>query len=172
MVIPRPLRDILTGPFQCNQAEVRKTIGGTVVCEPAENMIKGSIRLAATALSAFALFKTNSSLQVAAALAVCISVPCVLIAGGSWLLYDGAISIASALKSGDFAALGVGVVKVVAGYFILEKHDYIPNKYNPDINSPGCNPKGYRSFGLGEKYVITPISDSLIKTFVSWSGQK
>lgn len=140
-IIPRPYRDIICGPFQIrNNINVMKNQkdgsagaaligcfgGGFLTLPLAENIIKGTLRTALAAAGAFALFKLNISLPVASVVASTVSLPSVCVAGGSWLLGNGAAATISALSSGSFAALGVGFLSLGAGWLVLEKYDLLP----------------------------------------------
>ncbi len=115
--IPRPLWDLVScgGDLDRRLVEARRAVLGATV-----------VRIALAILGSLAICKLGTSLGVSAVIGITagtlVSLPSFLIAGGSWLLYHGAIATIAAVKSGSFVAFGVGFSSMVGGAFFLENY--------------------------------------------------
>lgn len=159
-IIPRPVREIVAGPFLsrnafsaisegCEQNQGINALvgmfgGASVTLPPAKEMISAMLRTGLVAAIALALLKTHSSLAVGAVLTGIVSLPALAIAGGSFLLYSGCATVYSTLATGSLTTLGIGLACVAGGYLTLELHDICP-------------------IGLAETFAILPMADAYAK---------
>lgn len=139
--IPRPARDIIEGFTSIrntaqvaedpNQPEAINAIfsiigGGAFTRPPASKMICAMLRTSLAALAILTVCKLGLAVPVAAVVGSLISLPAVIIAGGSWMMYHGATAVMAALATGAFPTLGIGLACLAGGYIALELHDIIP----------------------------------------------
>lgn len=163
-IIPRPVRDIVVGPFEINHRvnQIRNTGpdsaasaivgifgGGFITLPPASKMMAASARLSFAALGAFALYKAGSSIAIAAVLGATVSLPSVAIVGGSWLLYHAATALTASLASGSFMTLGIGMASLAGGWLTLECHDIIP-------------------FGIAERLIVNTLVNAYSQSVAGW----
>lgn len=161
-VIPRPIRDIVDGVVEIRgvvnfaRGQEAGSAGaaalgifgtGFLILPPAEKLIKATARIALVAAAAFALFKSNGSLPVAATIGSLLSLPATAIFAGSGLMCYGAMMTANAVSSGAFVNLGLGLASLGAGYMTLEYHDFF-------------------AFGIAESCLINPSAKQFAPTVV------
>lgn len=79
------------------------------------------VRVAAAALGAFILINTTAP-AIALTLGVMISLPTTMIAVGSLGMYYGYVAVVAALATESFAALGIGLLSLAAGYFCIQNY--------------------------------------------------
>jgi hypothetical protein len=159
-IVPRPLRDIVAGPYfsrnavsavmrGCEENQGMNAVigilgGGHITLPPAKQMIRAMLRTGMVAAIALALIKTQGSLAVGAVLTGIISLPAFAIAGGSVLLYSGCAAVYSTLASGCLTTLGIGLAFAAGGFITLEMHDIYP-------------------IGIAESTMIEPMADAYAK---------
>lgn len=145
-IIPRPLRDIIMGPFDISESiSYHKENGYGCVnfeTESAAYFIRASIRTALAGLAVFALFRTNFSQPVSLALCCIASMPSTLVLAGGCSMYHGTMFAIKALSLGSFATFGMGVAGLIGGYFILENYTFT-------------------ILGLAESCVMYPMAEKL-----------
>ena len=140
--IPRPVRDLIGCPLEIRarhvaahdtksgivKHEINEILDKPVFVRPlAEKMLKAAYRTVVAALGALAVYQLSvGSLGVAAGIGALVSLPAVAIAGGSFLAYQGATAAISALATGSFQTLGLGLAALFGGWLALEHHDMIP----------------------------------------------
>jgi hypothetical protein len=139
LLIPRPIRDIVTGPFiirsaaqemqgfkagSAQAAVIGIFGGGKLTLPPAENMIKGALRISLAVVGA--MFLSGSSFTVALVIGAIVSLPTAAIVGGSALYISGVTAAQVALATGSFFTLGSSILLLASGYILLECHDIIP----------------------------------------------
>lgn len=133
-LIPRPVEDIILGYIQLRNRKDQEFIEEEILFI-SEQMIKAALRVTSIAVALPALsmaallpviYEVDPSI-LAKSLAVgsVLSFPCVMIAGGSWLLYDGTAQVVASFATGSFAALGLSFAYLVGGWVTLQNHDYI-----------------------------------------------
>lgn len=141
LIIPRPLRDMVAGPYQLDR--LKKTsersgpesgfnavigiLGGGSFTEPtARKIVCAPLRIGLAAAGVFALMKFGAAPLVAGCLGGVFSVPSLAVAGGGYLAYYGGVSAISALASGSLAELAIGFAAIASGWITLEYHDILP----------------------------------------------
>jgi len=89
-------------------------------------MIDAVCHTAIAALGTLAIYKLGGSLAAFATIGVCgalISLPSVVLAGGTWLACHGITAIVSSISLGSFGTLAYGMASLGGGYILLEKYD-------------------------------------------------
>jgi hypothetical protein len=127
--IPRPLFDILTGPFYMEKSSQYQQGVTHESFNKARLMAMGAFRIAA-ALGAYALYRVNPSAtagRAAAALGACVlSVPSTALATAGYLFYSAGISGLAAYAAPSVKAVAIFAGYLTGGYFFSMSHDYAP----------------------------------------------
>jgi hypothetical protein len=128
--IPRPLFDILTGPFYMEKSSQLPQGVTYESSSKARLMAMGAFRIAAAALGAYALYRVNPSAtagRAAAALGACVlSVPSTALATAGYLFYSAGISGLAAYAAPSVKAVAIFAGYLTGGYFFSMSHDYAP----------------------------------------------
>lgn len=142
IIIPRPVRDLITGYFEIrgsayevtqsenNQAEQATCGTGDYrapIQRPIEKITYAIGRIALAVLAASLVFELSLDLGISAAVgSIALSLPAVVIVAGSWLLYHGATAVVASFAASSFSTFGTGLASIAAGYAALELHDIVP----------------------------------------------
>jgi len=156
-LIPRPLQEILLGPFYMEKNN--RDEPSSESCRTAERMVLGACRIAAASLGAYAFCRLNPSgragMAIAALGACVLSVPSTALAAAGYLFYSAATSGKAA-----YAAPSVKAAAIFAGYLL---GGYIVS-WNYDLS---------KRLGILDRFIFSPIARVAVypiaKTFASVS---
>ncbi len=117
-IFPQPYRQALTIATQDDDLTDNNKI----------DLGRTAVRVALAAIGMLATYQLGLSLGVAVTTGAVLSPPALVIAGGSWLIYNAVIATATAISSASFAGLGTAIAGAAAGVYILE--NYTTSKEN------------------------------------------
>lgn len=124
-LIPKPIRDIVVSPFIIKQNADHEDPKTRLL--PANSLIKASLRISFSALGALAVFPlvhSTGGLIAAAAIGSLISLPSVLIVGGTWLLCHAVTATVAAVAAGSFTGFATALLFTALGWYTLEHHNF------------------------------------------------
>ncbi len=158
MLIIRPIRDLLLSPSYIKSSFSRRDENEAK--EIAEKMIKSAFRITISASAVFFIIKSQSSVPAAAVLGTGLSLPCALVAGGGWLLYNAGTAAKAALATGSFKSVAIAIASFVGGYCALEYHENW--LFSKQMSKTFCE------VGVLEWFLISPAAESWKDKVSSW----
>ena len=122
-LLPRPWSDLIELSIRKNQTKITPRFLGHIKTY----IIKNLKRINLVALGALAIIGLHLNHYLAGAVAGVIgllSFPALVMGGGNFLMGWGISKMISAFSKKVLSTLGIGIAALLAGYFILLKHDF------------------------------------------------